>query len=179
MSRKVFVWDPLVRVFHWLLAAGFLANALFTDAESGLHRAIGYGLMGLIGLRVIWGLVGNRHARFSDFRPDLVASVMQLSEMAIGRRHIHAGHSPLGALMIYNLLATITAIGITGWMMTTLRFFGVAWVEDLHVTLVIWAGISVAVHVAAVLIESRRLGVNLPRSMVTGYKSLPDDFADE
>jgi len=46
----------------------------------------------------------------------------------------------------------------------------VQWVEDTHVALVTWAEISVAIHVAAVLIESRRLRVNLPKAMISGYK---------
>ncbi len=80
----------------------------------------------------------------------------------------------LGALMIYNLLATLIGIGVTGYMMTTIAFFGIDWVKEAHEILVTWAEISVVVHIAAVLFELRRLGVNLPKSMVTGYKTLPD-----
>jgi cytochrome b len=94
--------------------------------------------------------------------------------MATGRRHAHAGHSPLGALMIYNLFVTLAAIGLTGWMMTTVTFFGIDWVEEAHEVLVTWAEVSIVLHIAAVIFESRRLGVNLPKSMVTGYKVLPD-----
>jgi cytochrome b len=54
-----------------------------------------------------------------------------------------------------------------------MTFFGVGWVEELHEALVSWAEVSVIVHILAVLIESRRLGVNLPKSMVTGDKTLP------
>lgn len=169
------VWDPFVRVFHWSLVAGFTANALFTDPEARLHEWIGYVVLALIALRLVWGFIGPRHARFADFPPSAAAALGQMAEIVTGRRHAHAGHSPLGALMIYNVLATIAAIGITGYMMTTVAFFGVDWVEEAHEVLVTWAEFSVALHVAAVVFETRRLGINLPKSMLTGYKSLQGD----
>jgi cytochrome b len=175
MKRRIRVWDPAVRVFHWTLVAGFLANALFTDPEEKLHETIGLTVLALVALRLVWGLIGPRHARFTDFPPDPGAAVGQLRDMAAGRRHAHAGHSPLGALMIYNLLLTVIGIGVAGWMMTTVAFFGMDWVEEAHEALVTWGELSALVHVAAVILESRRLGVNLPKSMVTGYKDLPEE----
>lgn len=167
------VWDPLVRIFHWSLVAGFTANALFNDPEGKAHEVIGLLVLALIAVRILWGFVGTRHARFADFPPSVPASLRQLSEMATGRKHIHTGHSPLGALMIYNLLASMIVIGVTGYMMTTLPFFGVDWVEEVHELAVGWAEFSVAVHIAAVFFESRRLGINLPKSMLNGYKHIP------
>lgn len=178
MSKRIFVWDPLVRFFHWSLVAGFLANALVTDPEKSLHETVGLTVLGLVALRLIWGVWGSRHARFADFPPDPTAAFGQMREMATGRRHAHVGHSPLGALMIYNLLATLVAIAATGYMMTTLTFFGIDWVRELHEALVSWAEASVVIHVGAVLIESRRLGINLPKSMVSGYKTMPDRITD-
>lgn len=174
MSRQIRVWDPAVRLFHWALVAGFTANALFTEGESKLHERVGYVVAALIAFRLVWGFFGTRHARFSNFPPDPAAAIGQLGEIATGRRHVHPGHSPLGALMIYNLLLTIAGIALTGWMMTTVAYFGIDWVEEAHEALVLWAEVSVVVHVLAVVLESRRLGVNLPKSMVTGYKTLPD-----
>lgn len=173
MSERVRVWDPLVRIFHWSLAGAFLANAFFTRPGKEVHQWVGYAVAGLIALRVIWGLVGTRHARFADFLPMPGAVLGQIRDMATGRRHAHEGHSPLGALMIWNLLLTMAGLAASGYAMTTLTFFGVEWVEEVHQVLVVWAEISVVVHVLAVVGESLRLGVNLPKSMVTGYKTLP------
>ncbi|MBF9036085.1 cytochrome B [Rhodobacterales bacterium HKCCE2091] len=169
------VWDPLLRVFHWSVVVLFTANALFTDPDEGLHRWIGYAIAALVALRVAWGLVGPRRARFSDFLPRPGAVLAQLSDIATGRRRVHLGHTPLGALMILNLLVTLAAICATGWMMGTDAFWGVEWVEEAHEALVTWAELSVVAHVAAVIWESVRTGVNLPRAMVTGRKSVPED----
>ena len=177
-TRRIKVWDPAVRIFHWSLVAGFTANALFTDDESRLHQWIGYAIVALVLARILWGLVGPRHARFSDFPPSVNASLGQMREMATGRRHAHVGHSPLGALMIYNLIAALLVIGLSGWLMTTTAFWGVEWPEELHEIAVGWAEFSVVLHIAAVVLESRRLRINLPRSMVTGYKDIPETEMD-
>lgn len=173
-STQFKVWDPVVRVFHWSLVLAFGANALLTDPESNLHEWIGYAVVALIGLRILWGLVGGRYARFSSFPPSASGAMGQLSDMATGRRRVHLGHTPLGALMIYNLLLTILAIGATGYMMTTNTWWGVEWVEELHEVLVTWAEISIVAHVGAVIWESLRTGVNLPRAMVSGVKTVPE-----
>jgi len=166
------VWDPVVRVLHWTLAVAFLANALFTDEDGRLHEWVGYGVVALVLLRVLWGFIGPRHARFADFPPSIGSAMGHLAEIAANRRHLHAGHSPLGALMVYNLLLTMLALGLSGYMMTTAAFHDAEWIEEVHEALVSWAELSVALHIAAVIFESRRLGVNLPKSMVTGYKTV-------
>ena len=97
----------------------------------------------------------------------------QLSDVATGRKRAHLGHTPLGALMIYNLLAAMLVIGLSGWLMTTDAFWGTEWPEELHEGAVLWAEISVVLHIAAVIFESWRTRVNLPRAMVTGCKDLP------
>ncbi len=164
------VWDPFVRVFHWTLVAFFLINFLFTEAEGALHEWLGYAVLVLIGLRIIWGIVGPTRARFSAFPPSVEASLSHLKEISRGIARPHDSHSPLGALMIYNLLVTIVLIGITGYMITVKTYVGGGWLEELHESLANWAMISVFVHVGAVILESRRLQVNLVKSMWRGYK---------
>lgn len=173
--HPVAVWDIATRLFHWSLAALFVANALATRPGKDLHQWIGYAIGALVAFRILWGLVGPRHARFADFPPSPSAAMGQLAEMASGRRNIHVGHSPLGALMVYNLILTMAGLVLSGYAMTTVTFFGVEWVEDVHEVLVTWAELSVLAHIAAVVLESRRLRVNLPKSMVTGYKDLPEE----
>ena len=168
------VWDPLVRLFHWSLVTLFALNALFLDPESRAHRWVGYAVAALVGLRLVWGLIGPARARFADFAPSPVAVVEQIGDMRANRRRTHLGHTPLGALMIANLLLTLIGVGVTGYLLTTLAFWGVEWMKELHETLVTWAELSVAIHVAAVIWESRRTGINLARAMVTGEKPVPE-----
>jgi cytochrome b len=173
-AQTVKVWDPFIRIFHWSLVFGLLLNGLILDDDGKLHNQVGYVVTTLVLLRLIWGLIGTRHARFSDFPPSLTDAMEQAQDISVGRRRLHLGHSPLGALMIYNLLAAIVLLGVTGYMMGTNAFFGIEWVEEVHEFLAAWMGVSVTLHVCAVLYESLRTGVNLPRAMVTGRKTIPN-----
>ena len=67
LPEAIKVWDPFVRVFHWSLAALFLAAYVTGDDAGQMHIAAGYAIAGLIALRIVWGFVGPRHARFSNF----------------------------------------------------------------------------------------------------------------
>jgi cytochrome b len=174
MMTKTKVWDPFVRIFHWSLVGLFAANALVLDAESKLHRQVGYVIAALIALRIIWGFAGRGYARFSTFPPSVAGSIGQMTDLVTGRNKIHIGHTPLGALMIYNLIATVTLIAASGFMMTTDTYFGIGWVQELHETAVLWAEISIVLHVAAVIYESVRSKVNLPLAMLTGIKNIPN-----
>jgi len=64
------VWDPFVRVFHWSLLACVLLNEFAVDDGETLHQWLGYAALALVGLRIVWGFVGTRHARCSMARPN-------------------------------------------------------------------------------------------------------------
>lgn len=170
------IWDPFVRLFHWALVGLFAANALVIDEDAKAHEWVGYAILALVALRLLWGVIGPRSARFADFLPGPGAVSAQIGDIATRRRRAHLGHSPLGALMIVNLLAVILVISASGYLMTTDAFWAIEWVEDLHEAAVLWAELSVGLHILAVIFESRRIGVNLPRAMVTGTKRIPDDI---
>ncbi|WP_298858770.1 cytochrome b/b6 domain-containing protein [uncultured Sulfitobacter sp.] len=172
-ARDVAVWDPLVRLIHWSLALMILLNGAITDDESKLHEWVGYVALGLVGLRIVWAFIGPRHARFSAFRPSIARAVQYTRAVMRGDRTVHLSHNPLGALMVYNLWLAVIGLGVTGYMMTTLRFFGVGWLEEMHEGLFVWLIFSVALHVAGVAFDTWRSGVNLVRAMVVGRKRIP------
>ena len=172
-AREVAVWDPLVRLIHWSLALTILLNGTFIEEESKAHEWIGYIALGLVGLRLVWALIGPKHARFSAFPPSPARAVNHLRAMLSGDKTIHLSHNPLGALMVYNIWASVIAIGITGYMMTTITFFGVDWVEEAHEVIFGWLLFSVALHVAGVAFDTWRSGVNLVRAMINGRKTIP------
>ena len=173
-ARDIPVWDPLVRLVHWSIALCVLLNGALLEDESLAHEVVGYVALGLVGLRILWGVIGPWPARFAAFPPSPRRALAHLRELFRPGRPIHLSHNPLGALMTYNLWLSITAMGVTGYMMTTVAFFGVDWVEELHEAVFAWLVLSVALHVVGVAFESWQSGVNLVRSMVVGRKRIPE-----
>ena len=163
------VWDVGVRLFHWSLVA-MVTSAYVFDSPRSLHRGLGYTVIALISFRLIWGFVGTKHARFSDFVPSPRRLLGYLLDIAKGREARHLGHNPAGGAMILALLTTLAAIGTTGYMMGMKAYFGVSWVENLHKSLVDGLVVLVVLHLAGVLIASLRHRENLVLSMITGQK---------
>ncbi len=164
------VWDPFVRVFHWSLATLFLA-AYATGEDAGrVHIAAGYAIAGLIALRIVWGFVGPRHARFSNFVRSPREILAYLRDVALFRAPRYLGHNPAGGAMIVGLLVMLSATGITGYMMTTDAFWGAKWVEEIHEAFANLTVGLVVFHVLGVLFSSFMHGENLVKSMITGRK---------
>ena len=174
-ARDIVVWDPLVRLIHWSLALSILLNSTVMDGESAPHEWIGYVAVGLIGTRLIWGLLGSRHARLSAFPPNPVAALRHLVALSKGDKTVYLSHNPLGALMVYNIWLTVLLLGVTGYMMGTIRFFGVEWVEEAHEIAFNWLLVSIALHVGGVVFDSWWSGVPLVRAMLDGRKRVPKD----
>jgi len=112
--NQVKVWDPLVRIFHWSLVATFIIAWLTADEESRLHELAGYAVIGLVLVRIVWGFIGTRYARFSDFvyRPSTVLGYAR--EMLSTKPKHYLGHNPLGGMMVLALLVSLLATGVTG-----------------------------------------------------------------
>ena len=165
----VLTWDPLVRLTHWSVALLVLLNGAMLEDEGQPHVWVGYAVLGLVAARLLWGFVGPVRARFASFPPSLSAARLHVAEVMRGRERRHSSHNPLGALMAYNLWATLLAICATGLMMESVAFFGVEWVEEAHEAHLGWLMISVGLHVSGVILESMMSGRNLVRAMVGSF----------
>lgn len=171
--QRIRVWDIFVRTTHWSVAALVLAELTFLDEDWAVHRWAGYAVLALVAFRLVWGLIGPRYARFSAFPPSLQAVRAHLAGLLRGKDALHLSHNPLGALMAYNLWASLTVVCVTGILMTTRTFWGVDWVEESHEIIANWVLISVGLHVAGVAFETWYSKVNLVRAMITGQKEIP------
>jgi len=164
------VWDPFVRIFHWSLVGLFVVAFATGDEMERLHLAAGYAIAGLVLLRLVWGFIGSKHARFGDFVRGPAEVRSYLGQAMRFRAPRYLGHNPAGGLMILALLAMLIGISATGFMMTTDAFWGAEWVEDLHEALVYVTLGLVGLHVAGVVLASVEHGENLVKSMITGRK---------
>lgn len=173
-SSTTKVWDPLVRVFHWLLVVGIAASWITHDISRDLHEPIGYATLVLIGIRLLWGFVGTHYARFRQFVKGPKRVVTYLADIAKGHEARYLGHNPAGAAMILALITCVLCVGVSGWLYTTDAFWGEEWLEALHEGLAVTLLVLVGLHVVGVIIASVRHRENLVLSMITGRKRAPD-----
>jgi len=183
-TTQVKVWDPLVRVFHWSLVIAFF-TAYFTDDDLlQVHVWAGYAVLALVLWRLLWGVIGTAHARFTDFVIRPAAVISYLKDVVSLRAKRYIGHNPAGgvmviALLVALLLATVSGLAVYGadqgagplaaWM-TGFGEEGEDVLEEIHEFFANLTLILVIAHVAGVLVSSWLHHENLPRAMVTGYK---------
>ena len=170
---RVLVWDLPVRLFHWLLVLSFAGAWLTAESERWrlLHVTLGYTLGGLVAFRLLWGLVGSRHARFASFVRGPRAVARYLGALLRGRPEHHVGHNPAGALAIVAMLGLGSLIVGSGWALY--NDIGGELFEDLHEAAANLMLAVVAVHVAGVAIASRLHHENLVGAMFSGRKTAP------
>lgn len=169
-GATVRVWDLVVRVFHWTVVTGCVLNLFILDDGGLPHEVVGYAVAVALSIRVVWGFIGTRYARFADFIPTPKRFASYMSDLVKGREPRTLGHNPAGALMMLVLMVLLAGVSITGWMMGLDAFWGEEWVEELHGFLANSIMVLALLHAAAALFESWRHSENLVWSMVTGRK---------
>ncbi len=184
------VWDLPTRAYHWLqaglVAAGLITGYLAPAWWLGIHVWVGYGLVGLIVYRLVWGVLGSHYSRSSSFlyRPRTVLA--HLRGLAAGRPAHTIGHTPLGSLMVFALIGGIAAIGITGMLALggmenqgpLAAFIGFpvgALSRRLHSLLAFGLMLLIGLHLAGVFAESWLGKESLVRAMLTGKKRIAAD----
>ncbi|KAF0190866.1 MAG: cytochrome b561 [Gammaproteobacteria bacterium] len=197
-DERVKVWDIGVRVFHWSLVVLFFVAYFTGEDDSLVHIYAGYAIIGLLVFRIVWGFIGTKHARFSDFIYGR-AAVLGYASSLIRRRPIHyAGHNPVGGLMVILLLVLLVGISWSGLEVygaqghgplagNSLTMISTAVADDDHEgsgkdspAEKFWEEIHeafsnvtlffVLIHFSGVIVTSLVHRENLIRAMITGYK---------
>lgn len=185
---SVRVWDLPTRLFHWLLAAtlvGSVLSAKIGGNAMAWHFRFGYLVFGLLLFRLAWGLVGGYWSRFSSFLygPRSVLGYLRGGAGPQGRWHV--GHSPLGALSTWFVLAVLAlqvASGLVAdddivnvgplnrFVSSALASTATGWHKNIGQWLILgWAGL----HLLAVLMHWVAKKRDLVRPMWSGDKPLP------
>jgi len=169
--QRILVWDLPTRVGHWLLATAFLVAYLTGEREAWrlVHHMWAGGIVaGVVVFRVVWGLVGTRHARFEAFVRAPRAAFDYLCGLARRNARHYTGHNPAGGWAILLLLALGLTAAVSGWL--AYQDAAGEWLGDAH-ELIVDAMLAVVIlHIAGVLVGSLAHRENLARAMVTGYK---------
>jgi len=171
-TTPIRVWDLPVRLFHWSLAGlfvGAFAVAHLADERSptfAIHMLLGLILMAAIAMRLVWGLVGSRHARFGSFLFSPAALVGYLKDALAGRDRRYAGHNPGSSWAIYGMVLLPVALVTTGVLSQPKNEL----FEELHGALGWVMLAAVVAHLAGLAVYTWRHRENLPLSMVTGVR---------
>ncbi len=112
-ENNIKVWDILIRVFHWSLVVFFFI-AYITEEENILHIYSGYAIFILIAFRILWGIAGNKYARFSNFVYSPANISSYLKDVISGKSKRYLGHNPAGGLMVIILLFSLFVTTYTG-----------------------------------------------------------------
>ena len=183
-TKQILVWDPLLRIFHALLAGCFLVAYVMEDEMLHLHLLLGSIVFGLIIFRLFWGICGTEHARFSDFIFSIKQIRDHLRSLIRWKPSHHTGHTPAGGVMIFFLLIGLLILTLSGIMLyglensaapfayltTDMSLDTIIFIEQLHSLVADALMLAVLFHIAGVLIESLLQQQNLIGAMITGYK---------
>jgi cytochrome b len=176
-KQSVLVWDVPIRIFHWLLVVSFAGAWLTSESEAQqmIHYAFGYSACTLVLFRIIWGIVGTRYARFSQFIKGPAETIRHIKSLMTGSEHSSLGHNPAGAIAMISLMILILLIGLTGYW-SVKEFLG-DFMSEAHETISNITLVIVAIHVGAAIIMSFLQKENLVKSMVSGKKEGTSDQA--
>jgi cytochrome b len=182
---QVKVWDVPVRVFHWVLVAGFIVAYFSAEMHKmALHVWVGYALIALLLFRLVWGFTGNQYARFKSFLFSPQETLAYVRSLRSGHAKHYYGHNPAGALMVFALLGLLLAIFISGLVtLAVIDFEGpllflansvsdetAYFFRHAHDWLVNISLLLVPLHLLGVVSGSLQHKENLVRAMVTGMK---------
>ncbi len=190
-NEKVKVWDPFVRVFHWALLLAFIVAFITEFSELKLHVVAGYTVALLVSLRIVWGVIGEKNAKFSDFVYPPAMVVAHMKDMARLRHKRYLGHNPAAGTMALVLIMCLAATTLTGVLTYGAKevsgpfstiLLNDGWrygseLEAMH-NFLAWSTVLLALlHVTGALAESFLHKENLVLAMFTGVKR--KDFAVE
>ncbi len=163
---KPYVWDMVVRLTHWTVAALFLANFFVTEEGSDVHEWVGYVVLAAVAVRLLWGLVTRSPARLSAFKPNITKAISHLAGVLETKSDDHQGHNPAGAIMIWAMWLCLIITGVSGWLTQLDMFWGEDWVEELHELCANLTMIAVSIHISAVIFMTHWTKRSYLRSML-------------
>ena len=176
---RVLIWDLPTRIFHWLLTIGFLISAAISvtaDNDSPLfsaHMILGVVLGAMVLLRIVWGFVGTRYARFTSFLFSPLSLLKYVFGAVNGSEPRSIGHNVGSSYAVFAMLGLVLATAGTGMMISA----GNEAAEELHEIVSYSLMAVVAVHIVGVVWYSLRHRENITLSMLTGRKESSTDDA--
>jgi cytochrome b len=175
--KRILVWDVPVRLFHALIAGGFLAAFVIAKAAEHsplfvVHMLLGLVLVVATLLRILWGVLGSPYARFSNFKFSPGALVGYFKDLVGARGASSVGHNPATSYAALAIFAGVLGLGVTGVLLA--RGGGDAF-EELHEVFAVGTLTVAVLHVAGVILHAVRHRDGIALSIVNGTKPGPTE----
>ncbi len=173
MKRPFLVWDVPVRIFHWLLAGGFVAAYVLgetlddDDPSFILHMAVGLTVGLLAALRIAWGIFGSAHARFSDLALSPAALVRYLRGVIGKPPPAYLGHNPATSYAALGMLGCALGLALSGIMLAS----GNESVAEVHEVLATCFLLLSVAHVVGVVWHAIRYRDGILLGILDGRKA--------
>jgi len=200
MDKEIRIWDIFIRVFHWALVIAFSIAYISGDDGGAIHVYSGYAVLGLISTRVIWGVIGTKYARFTNFVGDKTAVIKYLKSLVTGNPIYYPGHNPAAGWMVIALIVSLFLTTLSGLQLYAveeglgplannfpeIQFISTAIADNnehddnggfwgeiweaIHEAFASFTLLLVLVHISGVLLSSLLHKENLIKAMITGNK---------
>jgi cytochrome b len=186
-KKTIRVWDLPTRVFHWTLLVLVTVAWVSSEADGvlfNIHVVTGIAVLAMVAFRLVWGVIGSRHALFINFVTSWQKGRDYGEALLAFKPPYHVGHNPLGGWMIIALLATLAFTAFNGLFITEDGFSGPLSgavspeishaMGELHEGVAGFLGFLVGFHVFGVIVHGLMTRENLPRAMWIGDKVVPE-----
>ena len=189
------IWDPVTRLWHWVLATLVISNWVIGEFMSfdnvRWHFYLGYTILGLLVFRIIWGFAGPEPVRWSSLLPQPKKIINYLKDAPKRTPSGSPGHNPIGALSVLALVLILIAQATSGLFIESDDFFEsaplVSYVSSAVVNSMTWWHlflsdillILVVLHLLAIVFYRVWKKENLVKPMITGWKWVRTDKSDD
>ncbi len=209
-------WDWVTRVLHWLNAGLVILLILLIFGKEGMefigiekamrapvkkfHSYIGHVFVVTFFLRVVWGFIGNKYARWRDMIPysrEKRQAIGQDIKWYVsgfkGEPYRTAGHDPLASVFYILMFAVLALQAVTGIIMSGMEFHtfpgtlftggapdeslkapGKA-LEEVHEAGMLFMLFFIAAHLFGMVVHEVKEKTGLLSSMIHGKKYFPKE----
>lgn len=209
-------WDWVTRVLHWLNAGLVIVLILLIFGKEGmesigiekgmrvpvkkLHSYIGHAFIVTFFLRVVWGFIGNKYARWGDiisYNRERRHAIWQDIKWYVsgfkGEPYRTAGHDPLASIFYIVVFVVLALQALTGIIMAGIEFhtfpgtlftggaseeslkaLGKA-LEEVHEFGMLFMLFFIAAHLFGMVVHEVKEKTGLFSSMIHGKKYFPKE----
>ncbi|CUU87943.1 DUF4405 domain-containing protein [Campylobacter hyointestinalis subsp. hyointestinalis] len=183
---KSYIWSFGARFSHIVLIFSFIISYILSEFDSLLyfHAAFGVVFGVAVIFRIVWGFIGTKHSKFSDFK---FYGLMAYFRSFFGKKEKFIGHNPASSIAIIIMLSLGFVCAVSGLMLYAIdknsgifaflydSYSELKFVKSIHEVSANLLLIVAIIHICGALIDKLIHKNDALNSMITGYKLTKND----